>query len=77
MPADATIRLPGIGYAIAYPFGVIGLILVIVITRVLFRIDPAKEASRIQEEREAESPPLSTINLEVRNPNLDGLAIQR
>ena len=74
---DATIRLPGIGYAIAYPFGVVGLILVIVITRVLFRIDPAKEASRIQEEREAESPPLSTINLEVRNPNLDGLSIQQ
>jgi len=74
---DATTRLPGIGYAIAYPFGVVGLILAIVITRAVFRVDLDKEATRIQEEREAESPPLSTINLEVRNPNLDGLAIQQ
>jgi len=73
---NETARLPGIGYAIAYPFGVIGLILVIVVTRAAFRVDPDKEAIRIQEEREAESPPLSTINLEVNNPNLDGLPIQ-
>ena len=70
-------RLPGIGYAIAYPFGVVGLILVILITRAAFRVDPNQEAIRIREEREAESPPLSTINLEVRNSNLDGLAIRQ
>ncbi|MFB3905020.1 MAG: putative transporter [Acidobacteriota bacterium] len=74
---EATTRLPGVGYAIAYPFGVVGLILVIVVTRAIFRVDPSQEAIRIQEEREAESPPLSTINLEVKNPNLDGLPIQQ
>ncbi|RPI20093.1 MAG: putative transporter [Acidobacteria bacterium] len=74
---EAATRLPGIGYAVAYPFGVLGLILVIVVTRVVFRVDPKKEAILLEEAKEAESKRLSTINLEVRNPNLDGLPVQQ
>src|SRR4030042_2358223 len=44
--ADAAGRLPGVGYAIAYPFGVVVLILVIALTRLVFRVGPAKGIGR-------------------------------
>jgi len=75
--SDAISRLPGVGYAIAYPFGVLGVILVIFFVRAIFRIDPNQEAARIKQAREAESKRLSTINLEVKNPNLEGLALHQ
>ncbi len=74
---DAMRQMPGLGYAIAYPFGVIGLILAIVLTRLLFRIDLKKEEAALEQERVATAGRLATINLEVRNPNLEGLEIRK
>ncbi|MDH4196405.1 MAG: putative transporter [Candidatus Aminicenantes bacterium] len=65
----------GMGYAMAYPFGVLGLILGMVAFRSLFRIDIAREAMALEAEREKESPPLSPLNIEVQNPRLDGLPL--
>ena len=70
-------QLPGIGYAIAYPFGVIGVILVMVFARFVFRINPEEEAEAIEELRHAETAELRTMNIEVKNPNLDGLRIKK
>lgn len=36
-------------YAVAYPFGVMGIILVMILLRVMFRIDPAKELAELKE----------------------------
>ncbi len=74
--SEAVRALPGIGYAVAYPFGVLGLILTVLILRTIFRIDVPAE-SRAFSSTEAESAPrLATINLEVRNPNLASLPIK-
>jgi len=70
-------QMPGLGYAIAYPFGVIGLILAIALTRLLFRIDLKKEVTALERERVATAGRLATINLEVKNPNLEGLEIRQ
>ncbi len=74
---DAMRQMPGLGYAIAYPFGVIGLILAIALTRLLFRIDLKKEVTALERERVATAGRLATINLEVKNPNLEGLEIRQ
>ena len=75
--ADPAGGLTGVGYAIAYPFGVIGMILVIVLMRIVFGVNPSGEAAAIKAEMEQGAERVSTINLEVKNPNLDGLPLER
>jgi putative transport protein len=64
-------------YAVAYPFGVIGIILVIVLMRVFFRIDPARELAQLKEQlsRGSEEPQRATLRVE--NPNLEGVPIRQ
>lgn len=42
----ATLAMPGIGYAVAYPFGVIGIILAIILVRFAYRRDPVSSIKR-------------------------------
>jgi putative transport protein len=74
---DTLARLPGSAYAMAYPFGVIGIILVIAAYRMAFRVDPARAAGELMAMKEKEAPRLGAVNLEVRNPELDGLTVGR
>ena len=73
----AASKLPGLGYAVAYPFGVVGIILVMVVTRVAFRISVRKEAEDLEKSRAEEAPPLARANLEVVNPNLAGMPLEK
>jgi putative transport protein len=68
------LSLPGLGYAVAYPFGIVGILLSMGVVRVLFRIRPAAEVAAFEAERAA-GPTLQTANLRVTNPNLDGLPL--
>ncbi|GFK92848.1 Aspartate/alanine antiporter [Fundidesulfovibrio magnetotacticus] len=65
----------GLGYAVAYPFGIFGIILVMLLIRLIFRIDPARELRQMEEMARAQSPPLETVTLEVANPGLEGLTL--
>ena len=65
------------GYAIAYPFGVIGIILVMVVFRAAFRVSLTAEAGQLQARSDGERPPLATMTLEVTNANLHGRAVRR
>ncbi len=62
----------GTGYAIAYPFGVIGIILVLILTRVFFRIDIKKEASEYQKSLSAGVHKLQSVEVTVKNENIFG-----
>lgn len=62
------------GYAIAYPFGIVGIILTMLLFRAIFRISLEREALDIAE-RNPPAPPLARVALEVTNPNIDGLAL--
>jgi putative transport protein len=73
----AASRLPGLGYAVAYPFGVLGVILAMILVRVVFRISLAKEAEELARRQADELPPLARANLEVANPNLAGMALEQ
>ena len=68
-------KLPGLGYAVAYPFGIIGIIISMLVIRRVFRIDAAAEARAFLEQRRQESDAPVAVDLEVQNPNLDGLTI--
>lgn len=74
---DAARRgLPGLGYAVAYPFGVLGVIVAIAGVRAVFRIDVAAEAARAAEAAQAGARELSRRAFVVENKNLDGLAVK-
>ena len=74
--AGADTSLTGIGYAVAYPFGVIGIILVMILIRVFFKQDPAKSAEEYTAEIAATRKEIVSCSLLVENKNLFGVAVK-
>ncbi len=68
-------KLPGLGYAVAYPFGVIGIIITMLFVRIVFRIDRHREAQRFEAAQARGASSLMRMNMDVTNPNLNGLAL--
>jgi putative transport protein len=68
--------LLGMAYAVAYPFGVIGIILTMLLIRKTFRIDPKKATAELDSAAEIDSQIPDYIDLEVTNPNCDGVALR-
>ena len=60
--------LASISYGIAYPFGVIGVILFVKLLPRIMRIDLDKEARRLEKERRGQFPELTTCIYRVTNP---------
>jgi putative transport protein len=65
-------NLMGMGYAIAYPFGVIGIILAMVLLRWFFRIKVDAEASDYTRQIHSNRNKLESVRIVVSNPNLFG-----
>jgi len=76
-PTADVIKQPGLAYAIAYPFGIIGIILTMLFVRFAFRVDPHEEAQKFLQQQLANVPKPSTMNIEVQNPNLDSLPLEK
>ncbi|MBL9172994.1 MAG: putative transporter [Verrucomicrobiales bacterium] len=70
------LNLPGVGYAIAYPGGIAGIIGSMLILKAWFRIDPEREAAAFREQAGPAPHPPQRLNVEVTNANLDGLPIR-
>jgi putative transport protein len=68
--------LPALAYAVAYPGGVMGIILALVLLKVIFRIRPDSEVAEFEESRKCLTPPLQRRSLTVANPNLNGLLVR-
>ncbi len=64
--------LAATGYAIAYPFGVIGIILAMLALRRIFKINVEEEVNTYLRSEEQKRPKLTSTNLEVTNANLEG-----
>lgn len=73
-PPDATV-VQGLAYAIAYPFGILGIILAMLTVRAVFRVDVPAEIRAAERALRPSAPPPAARNLEVRNANLVGRAI--
>ncbi|MDR0466846.1 MAG: permease, partial [Deltaproteobacteria bacterium] len=65
--ASATVAEAGLAYALAYPFGILGVILTMLLVRILFRIDPARELRELADQERALHPPLESMSFEVDN----------
>ena len=70
-----TMKLPAMAYAVAYPFGIIGIILTMLFIRTFFRISPQLEADALEKLQNRHIEVLASMNLEIRNQNLDGLRL--
>ncbi|MBV8143310.1 MAG: putative transporter [Verrucomicrobia bacterium] len=66
----------GMAYAVAYPFGIVGIILTMLLVRTVFSIDVDAEARKAELTTGAGERAPDFIDVEVTNPNLDGLALQ-
>ena len=64
--------LASIAYGIAYPFGVIGVILFVKLLPKIFRVDLNKEAARLEKERTGQYPELGTCIFKVTNKMVFG-----
>lgn len=71
--ADSSIAL---GYAVAYPLGVIGIIGSIALIRVIFRVSFEKETAQLEAENSSKKDIADALSLEVQNPALFGRNIQ-
>jgi putative transport protein len=63
--------LAAVGCAVAYPFGVIGAILTLVLVRAAFRVDPRREAALFRDATRGRQS-IGNIDLRVANPALAG-----
>ncbi|CND21118.1 putative transporter [Yersinia pseudotuberculosis] len=66
----------GMGYAMAYPFGICGILLVMWLIRLFFKINIDREAKEFDSSYGQNRELLQTMNVAVRNPNLHGLSVQ-
>lgn len=68
----AAARQAGLAYAVAYPFGVIGVILAMIMIRRVFRVSLGDERAACEQAQAGMFPAPESVSLEVANPQLDG-----
>ena len=66
----------GMSYAMAYPFGICGILFTMWMLRVIFRVNVETEAQQHESTRTNGGALIRTINIRVENPNLHNLAIK-
>ncbi|MFK5949050.1 MAG: putative transporter [Methylococcales bacterium] len=72
---DDTLKQPGLGYAVAYPFGIIGIILSMLLTKYFFKVNiESAENSFSKFQKDNANQPI-WVDLKIENTNLDGLTI--
>ncbi|EPC9774443.1 putative transporter [Escherichia coli] len=66
----------GMSYAMAYPFGICGILFTMWMLRVIFRVNVETEAQQHESSRTNGGALIKTINIRVENPNLHDLGIK-
>jgi len=65
----------GMAYAVAYPFGVVGIIITMLLIRRTYSTDPSQEVS-LGRDSESNGDLPEHVDIEVTNPNVDGIPIR-
>jgi putative transport protein len=65
----------GMAYAVAYPFGICGILLSMWLLRLVFRINVNHEAEQFDLQNGLDRSGLGTMNVALRNANLNGLSL--
>ncbi|HIF9288567.1 TPA: putative transporter [Photobacterium damselae] len=74
---ESMLDLTGMGYAVAYPFGICGILLTMWLVRLLFKVNIDHEADEYDSNNGKKTESLHTINVAVKNPNLNGLTLSQ
>lgn len=67
--------LPSLGYAVAYPFGILGILSAMMIVRTVLKISIPAEEAEFEAARKSGAAQLPAMNLKVQNANLEGLTL--
>lgn len=73
--AEQAINAAGLGYAVAYPFGIMGIILTMLLVRVLCRVNVHEETQSMEAQLKAQYSTLQSVTLRVENPALSGISL--
>ncbi len=68
-------ELTGMGYAVAYPFGIIGIIMAMLIIRKIYKVDTDEEAQNYAKQVSGLSGKPEAVNIEITNQALFGKSI--
>lgn len=71
----SSLLVPSMAFAVTYPFGIAGNLLMMALLRMGFRIDAEAEVAAFEAKRRAEVQALSTLDVAVCNTNLDGMRL--
>lgn len=66
--------LLGLGYAMAYPFGILGILLSMWLVRVVFKVNIDDEADAHENHASVKKKDLLSVNVVIENPNMDCLS---
>ena len=75
--AANAIRGMSMGYAAAYPLGVVGIILSMILVKVFFKINLSEEAEHLEEEKEESLLKPHLVTIQVTNKLIDNLTIKK
>jgi len=74
-PKADPLKVTTSGYAVAYPMGILGVIISMLAVRFLFRVKPLEESAALAQEARNRRPKPANLNLRVTNPGLKGKTI--
>lgn len=72
---NSTTETMGMAYAMAYPFGICGILLIMWLIRLFFKINVDEEERNFKQESGHDKESLTAMDIKVTNKNLDGLCL--
>ncbi len=63
-------QVSGMAYAVAYPFGIMGIILAMFLVRLIFKFSVKQEQKKFLEDIDSESTKAISVNIDINNPNM-------
>src|SRR6188768_1513219 len=73
--ASDRLTLPALAYAVTYPTAIVGIIGSLLLLKLIFRIDPLREAAKFAEKSRSSVEPIEHRTLQVTNQNLEGIRL--
>lgn len=67
----------GLGYAVAYPLGVLGILLCLLLIKAIFRINIEKENEELQKQTSVDDLNLVKMTIRITNPHLEGKTVSQ
>jgi putative transport protein len=71
----AQVAMPGLAFAVAYPFGILGILLTMGLIRMAFNVNVPAEAAAFTRSRTMNRPAIERMSIEIKSPAVEGVAL--